>query len=127
MQWDGSATAGFTSPGVVGWLPVGDPASCNVAAQRNDPSSVLTFCRELIRLRREQAGQASVRYERLAAPAGIWRYAAGGVEVAANFTGQPATLQEPSDARVLLSTTARAQAGPAALAPWEGVIFARGQ
>jgi alpha-glucosidase len=127
MRWDGSPTAGFTSPGVVGWLPVGDPSGCNVAAQRNDPSSVLTFCRELIKLRRERAGQATLRYERLAAPAGIWHYAAGGVEVASNFTGQPAKLLEPPHGRVVLSTTARGQDDPAALAPWEGVIFSRGQ
>ena len=125
MQWDDSPTAGFTSPGVAGWLPVGDPAGCNVAAQRNDPASVLTFCRELIMLRREQAGPADSRYERLAAPAGVWRYTAGAVEVAANFTGQPATLQEPPHGSVLLSTAECGQADPAVLAPWEGLIFSR--
>jgi len=63
MQWDDSPTAGFTSPGVVSWLPVGYPAGCNVAAQRLDSSSVLSFCRELIMLRREQAGpSAATRY-----------------------------------------------------------------
>jgi alpha-glucosidase len=125
MQWDDSPTAGFTSPGVIPWLPVGDPASCNVAAQRDDPSSVLTFCRELLRMRHERAGAAGSRYERLAAPAGVWRYAAGAVEVAANFSGQPTTLQEPPPGLVLLSTAECGAADHAVLAPWEGVIFAR--
>ncbi|HKR70982.1 MAG TPA: alpha-amylase family glycosyl hydrolase, partial [Streptosporangiaceae bacterium] len=125
MQWDGSATAGFTSPGVVSWLPVGEPAGCNVAAQRDDPASVLTLCRELLRLRRERVAQASPRYERLAAPSGVWRYAAGAVEVAANFTGQPATLPDPPDGQVLVSTGECGKAERAVLAPWQGVIFAR--
>jgi alpha-glucosidase len=125
MQWDGSATAGFTSPGVVSWLPVGDPAGCNVAAQRDDPASVLALCRELLRLRRERVAQASPRYERLAAPSGVWRYAAGAVEVAANFTGQPATLPDPPDGQVLVSTGECGKAERAVLAPWQGVIFAR--
>ena len=124
MQWDGTPTAGFTSPGVVGWLPVGNPAGCNVAAQRDDPSSVLTFCRELLAMRRERAGRASMAYERLAGPAGVWRYVAGELEVAANFTGQPATLPEPPG-QVLLSTAEGAKADPAVLAPWEGVISVR--
>ncbi|MDR2984621.1 MAG: DUF3459 domain-containing protein [Nocardiopsaceae bacterium] len=130
MQWDDSPAAGFTSPGVTPWLPVGDAAGCNVAAQREDPSSVLTFCRALLRLRSEQAGPDGSRYERLAAPAGVWRYAAGDVEVAANFTGQPATLQEPPQGQLLLSTDGcgtveRGTGDYAVLAPWEGVIFAR--
>jgi alpha-glucosidase len=127
MQWDDSPTAGFTSPGVVGWLPVGDEASCNVAAQRNDPSSVLTFCRDLIRLRRHHAGPATLGYERLAAPPGVWHYTAGAVEVAANFTGRPATLLRPPHGSVLLSTAECGQADPAVLFPWQGVIFARSQ
>jgi alpha-glucosidase len=124
MPWDGTPTAGFTSPGVAGWLPVGDPAGCNVAAQRADPSSVLTFCRELLALRRERAGRASMDYERLAGPAGVWRYVAGELEVAANFTGQPTTLAEPPG-QVLLSTAEGDNAAPAVLAPWEGVIAVR--
>ena len=124
MPWDGTPTAGFTSPGVVSWLPVGDPAGCNVAAQRADPSSVLTFCRELLALRRERTGRASMDYARLAGPAGVWRYVAGELEVSANFTGQPATLPEPPG-QVLLSTAEGRKADPAVLAPWEGVISVR--
>ncbi|MGN6790849.1 MAG: alpha-amylase family glycosyl hydrolase [Streptosporangiaceae bacterium] len=124
MQWDDSPTAGFTNPGVVGWLPVGDPGRCNVAAQQNDTASVLTFCRELLTLRHDQAGRAGRRYERLTAPAGVWRYTAGALDVAANFTGRPAILREPPG-QMLLSTGEFGKADPAVLAPWEGVISVR--
>jgi alpha-glucosidase len=124
MQWDDSPTGGFTAPGVVSWLPIGDVASCNVAAQRGDPASVLSFCRDLLRLRRERGG-GSGRYERLPGPAGVWRYAAGDLEVAANFGGRPATLPGPAG-EVLVSTAGkRGHSDSALLAPWEGVISLR--
>ena len=34
------------------WLPLGDVAAANVAAQRDDPGSVLTLCRDIIAFRR---------------------------------------------------------------------------
>ena len=37
------------------WLPFGDLAAHNVAAQREDPGSVLHLVRDLIALRRERA------------------------------------------------------------------------
>ena len=121
MQWDDSASGGFTAQGIRGWLPSGDVAARNVAAQRQDPRSVLSFCRELLRLRRERAGQPP-GYERLPAPGGVWRYAAGELIVAANFADRPVRLPVPLG-KVLLSTAGdRGQADPAALAPWEGVI-----
>jgi alpha-glucosidase len=50
MQWDGTPRGGFSegSP----WLPVVDAPERNVADQRDDPGSQLTFVRELIALRR---------------------------------------------------------------------------
>jgi alpha-glucosidase len=122
MQWDSSASGGFTAPGVRGWLPSGDVAARNVAAQRQDSGSVLSFCRELLSLRRERAGQPPPGYEQLPAPPGVWRYQAGEMIVSANFTGWPVLLPAPVG-KVLLSTAGdRGQADPAALAPWEGVI-----
>jgi glycosidase len=49
MQWDASPNGGFT----VGepWLPVVDPETRNVAAQRDDPASLLSLYRDLIALR----------------------------------------------------------------------------
>jgi glycosidase len=58
MQWDASPSAGFTAEGVTPWLPYGDNAARNVAAQRGDPASVLQLCRDLIALRRAEFGRA---------------------------------------------------------------------
>ena len=45
MPWDASATHGFTADGVRPWLPFGETAAGDVARQRDDPDSVLSFCR----------------------------------------------------------------------------------
>lgn len=50
MQWDASTHGGFTTGQP--WLPVADDAAAvNVAAQRDDPASMLSFYRRLIALR----------------------------------------------------------------------------
>ena len=52
MAWDGSPGGGFSSG--TPWLRPGDPAACNVAAQQDDPESVLAFYRQLIALRKAE-------------------------------------------------------------------------
>src|SRR3954454_20999516 len=47
MHWDGSPHSGLT--GGEPWLPLVDPAERNVADQRDDPDSMLSYVRELIR------------------------------------------------------------------------------
>jgi alpha-amylase len=50
MQWDDSANAGFTSG--TPWFPLNDNADeANVAAQEDDPNSVLNAYRDMIQLR----------------------------------------------------------------------------
>jgi alpha-glucosidase len=125
MQWDYSATGGFTAHGVRSWLPVGDASARNVAAQRLDSGSVLAFCRELLRLRRAESARLVGEYRKLPAPAGVWRYSTGGLAVVANFTDRPIRLSDPP-AQVLLSTSPdRGDADPVTLAPWEGIIATR--
>ena len=54
MQWDASPNAGFTPPGVQPWLPLApDADGVNVAGQAEDPDSLLTLTRRLLRLRRD--------------------------------------------------------------------------
>ena len=126
MPWDASLTGGFTVAGVRPWLPIGDHAERNVASQRDDPASTLRFCRDLLALRRAEFGGTIAAYTQLPAPPGVWLYRAGGLVVAANFSGEPACVGE-LDGPPLLST-GRAPAGsePAGevtrLGPWEGVI-----
>ena len=50
MQWDASATGGFTSG--TPWLPLVDPGTRNVAGQADDPASLLALYRRLIAARR---------------------------------------------------------------------------
>jgi len=53
MQWDDSPGAGFSSAEARPWLPIhANAATRNVAAQRDDPQSLLNFYRRLISLRR---------------------------------------------------------------------------
>jgi alpha-glucosidase len=119
MQWDASASAGFTAGGVTPWLPFGDNAVRNVAAQREDPGSTLRLFRDLLALRRTAfAGQVAT-YERLPAPPGVWSYRSGPLQVTANFTDHPAPAP-PGE--VLLATGPEAVPG-AALGPWQGLII----
>ena len=54
MQWDASPNAGFSAPDATPWLPrASDADHVNVAAQAEDPDSILTLTRRLIELRRE--------------------------------------------------------------------------
>ena len=116
MQWDASPSAGFTAEGVTPWLPFGDNAARNVAAQREDPGSTLNLCRDLLALRRTFFAGQVASYERLPAPPGVWSYRCGPLLVTANFTGQPVPLPDPPG-EVLLRT------GPGApLGPWQGLV-----
>lgn len=55
MQWDSSPHAGFTAETAVPWLPVAENLkTINVAAQNNDPTSMLNFYRALTGLRRSE-------------------------------------------------------------------------
>ncbi len=94
-----------------------------MAGQRDDPGSVLSFCRELIGIRRAEAGPGLAGYQPLPAPPGCWAYRAGELTVLANFADRPVTCQDPGG-QILLSTTgaARPAAGDITLPPWQGII-----
>jgi alpha-glucosidase len=103
MRWNASARGGFSAGPAAPWLPVGDASAGNVADQREDATSVLTYCRELIKLRKAEIG-ADLRYRQLTAPPGVWCYAVGQVTVAANFTEQAAAMPELRVGRRLMSS-----------------------
>ena len=123
MQWDGSPSAGFTAEGVTPWLPYGDNAHRNVAAQRADPDSTLNLCRDLLALRKAEFHGEVGRYERLPSPPGVWAYRSGPLLVIANFSGQEVSLDEPGG-EILLATAPEVRHGTAArrLAPWQGLV-----
>lgn len=66
MQWDASAQAGFST--ATPWIGLNpDYRAINVAAQRDDPDSVLNFYRRLIALRRAEPVLQYGRYRLLMA------------------------------------------------------------
>jgi alpha-glucosidase len=83
MQWDASPQGGFTTGRP--WLPLVDPAVCNVADQHDDPASMLTLVRELIALRRELGDG----FELLDAADGVVAFRRGDHTVAINTTAEP--------------------------------------
>lgn len=62
MQWDPGPGAGFTSG--TPWLPIADDyRKCNVAAEREDPASMLTLYRQLIQLRSKEPALSLGAYQ----------------------------------------------------------------
>src|SRR5215210_8912275 len=94
MQWSASAGAGFTEPGAVPWLPLGDHRARNVGDQRADADSILCFTRGLIELRGRSSALRTGAYRRLGSPAGTWAWQRGeDVVVALNLSDRETTVQ----------------------------------
>jgi alpha-glucosidase len=86
------------------WLPLGSTAR-NAVDERRDPSSILSYTRELIARRRASEDLRAGDYERLPASGGVWAYRRGSQTiVAVNLSDSPAEFDG------------------APLAPWEGTI-----
>lgn len=132
MQWNASPNAGFTHG--TPWLPLADDfAENNVAAQIDNPRSVLALYRRLIALRRATPPLAIGSYAPLAAEGDVLAYlrqhAGQRVLVALNFGPEARTLALGElRGRVLLSTHLDSADDPVgdtlALRPDEGVIVA---
>ena len=128
MQWSAAAGAGFTEPGAVPWLPIGDHRARNVEEQREDPGSILSFTRELIALRRRSAPLRTGAYRRLEAPAGTWAWRRGEeLTVAVNLSDEPAELDVTGT--VVASSPGGRSGTPVnrslELGPWEGAVVER--
>jgi glycosidase len=128
MVWADEEGAGFTVPGVEPWLPIGD-RSRNVAAQRDDPGSILTLTRDLIALRRQRS-LLSGAYAPVATPPGVWAFRReGGAFVALNLGREPARLDSVGGVIVLGTDRSRdgeALSGGLELRAREGVVAAEG-
>jgi alpha-glucosidase len=134
IQWDGSPGAGFSAGDP--WLPVGSQAATvSVAAQRDDPASMLSLFRRLVWLRRGSPALHGGDYRSLPeAPGGCYAYlrAAGDERllVALNFTGEALEYQVdgPAHGRLVVGTDPDRAAGeqvglrPLRLGPDEGVV-----
>jgi alpha-glucosidase len=113
MQWDASATGGFTSGEP--WLPAVDPERTNVEAQRDDPGSMLSLVRDLLAIRRVLGGGV----ELLDAAPGVLAYRRGEHAVAVNTT--PEERPAPLGGEVVLETVPGALRR-GALAPHAGAV-----
>jgi alpha-glucosidase len=126
MQWSDGPGGGFTRPGVKPWLPFGDLSAYNVEAERHDPTSILTFTRDLMNLRRQRGDLHSGAYSTLPSPPGTWVWRRGaGTIVAINFSDERAEIPG-LQGRVAFGTDTTRQgasvAGGLQLGSWEAVI-----
>ena len=110
MQWDASPNAGFTEPDATPWLPLAPDADrVNVAAQAEDPGSLLTLTRDLLRLRREHPVLLRGDFERFGpTPEGTFAFRRlgpeGMINVVLNLTGEARTVPDGGPGRVLIGT-----------------------
>jgi alpha-glucosidase len=128
MQWSAEPGAGFTEAGVRPWLPIGDAANCNVAAQRQDRGSSLHLTRDLIALRAAEPDLRGGGYETLPAPDGAWAWRRGeGHAVALNLSDTEVTVQD-LQGRVAIATERARDGeqveGSLVLGPWQGAVIA---
>jgi alpha-glucosidase len=132
MQWDSTRTAGFTTGDP--WLPIGDVARANVAAQRDDPASLFSLYRRLCWLRKSSPALRRGSYRTAPAPRGVFAYAretdGERVLVVLNFTkSEQVVAFGVGSSRVLVSTRHDRDGAPVDLArvelsPDEGVVLA---
>ncbi|MBI5930763.1 MAG: DUF3459 domain-containing protein [Chloroflexi bacterium] len=112
MQWDTTPNAGFSAPGVQTWLPVADDyTEINVASQRNDPNSTLTFSRRLLALRRATPALHAGKYSTVQQANGqclvyLREYQGEQWLVALNFSSEAQDLHLPINqgGQIVLST-----------------------
>nr|WP_038282908.1 alpha-amylase family glycosyl hydrolase [Pacificimonas flava] len=125
MPWDGSQPhAGFSS--TEPWLPLNpDWPTRNVAAQEQDPASMLALTRALLAMRRAEPALAVGGMRLLDAPDGVLAYEREHGErrltILLNLT--PRSIAAPWEGTPLFSTLDRA-ADPGMLRPDEGLIVA---
>ena len=129
MPWDASLAGGFTNGRP--WLPLGDHATINVAAESRDPRSMLTLYQKLIALRHAHPALVGGTIEAIAWGDGVISFERriGGerLKVVLNLTSE-ARHADVIDGRVLLSTTLERDgevvSGHLALAADEGLVIA---
>ncbi len=126
MPWHGGPGGGFSAPGVRPWLPMADPALCNVADQEGDPTSVLELCRRVIAARRASDDLAVGSYRTLPSPHGTWAWARGeATTVLVNMSDRAATF-EAATGTVVVSTDPGLEGssveGPLTVPGWTGAV-----
>ncbi len=127
MPWANVKNGGFARAGVTTWLPMTDPAECNVADQESDPDSILAFTRRAIAERTSNEDLAVGTYRSLPSPDQCWVFARGEHSVVAlNMSDAPCqvdaatgTIAVATD-RAVEGTTCQ---GAITMAPWSGIVI----
>ncbi|HEY4379095.1 MAG TPA: alpha-amylase family glycosyl hydrolase [Acidobacteriaceae bacterium] len=96
MQWDSTPLTGFTT--CRPWLPVSpEHVTVNVAAQQNDPESMLSLYRDLLRLRRDHPTLIDGKLQSILPDGSVLRYQRVGptesLEVILNLGHSPAQVE----------------------------------
>ena len=129
FQWDGTANAGFTTG--TPWIKVNpDYATVNVAAQEKDTQSILSYFRQIVRLRKDNLALVYGRYTLLDKDnPDVYAYTREGygnkMLILLNFrtrTAATATGIDLSHARLLLDNYPDAPAGDN-LRPYEARVY----
>ncbi|KAL2865267.1 glycoside hydrolase family 13 protein [Aspergillus lucknowensis] len=133
MQWSAEPNAGFSPPSAKPWMRAHDNhTEINVQAQNDNSSSVLSFWKKMLRLRKEYADLFVFGiFELLDEQNGeVFSYMkkSGGksVLVALNFSDTPQKVEQVEGRgwELLISSVGEeASAGDANLQPWEGRIY----
>ena len=135
MQWDASASAGFSDAERDSlWLPLTpDQATVNVETLDRSSTSILTLYRRLLRLRRDMPALHQGSYAPIEGlPDGVFgfvrTFGTERVYVVLNFGDRPVTVTHASmgGAEPILSTRldpVQIEAGELVLAPNEGVVL----
>ena len=129
MPWDASANAGFATG--TPWLPAHDDfATCNVAAQDADETSVLNWYRRLAAVRATHEVLQAGDFKPL-----IWEdtqvfafertLGTARAVVIANFTNEPATYDASLVASLAPLLSTHTATAPGTLRPYEAVLFMR--
>jgi alpha-glucosidase len=130
MQWSGAAYGGFTRAGARPWIDCGDFASVNVARQMDDPASMLSLYRRMIRARRSIPALSDGAYRAVEDPPAdtfvFVREATGSrAMIALNFSAEARDVRLPQG-RIALSSHPSREPGTAGgatlLAPNEGLV-----
>jgi alpha-glucosidase len=129
MPWSAAPNGGFCPPEAEPWLPLGDVATINVEAEREDPRSMLNLYRRLLALRRASAALTTGGYRTLMAGDASFAYLRDDVLVALNLSEQPQAVALGSLAgRIALSSQLDGReddvGGELRLRPAEAVVVA---
>ncbi|EFQ25047.1 alpha amylase [Colletotrichum graminicola] len=140
MQWDASPFAGFTDNKDGAWMRIHDEyADINVAKQEAEPSSVLNFWREMLRLRKEEGELlthgAFELFDEENEQTFVYKKTRGGKSavVALNFTSDEQEVRIPGEGSKIrvgnygdVKERVAAEGQKSVLRPWEGRLYLQG-